>query len=116
MIGDIQVQALLRANEDPMSLFTSLHDVCVFGTNSTSEEFLEVEADSLNLVDILSFTQDVTGLWMPQPPPDFLTFEKLKIYICPANIAFGTATYPAGCSFTADMLVFGKKADVSCSK
>ena len=75
---------------------------------------MEAEADSLNLVDIISFTRDVTGLWMPVPPREFMTFEHLKLYICPAAIVLGERAYPAGCSFTADMLIFGKKADVSC--
>ncbi|EFX02389.1 hypothetical protein CMQ_2438 [Grosmannia clavigera kw1407] len=97
MIGKTEAQCAMQISEDPM------------------RDMLSAEVGALTLEDLTSFHCDVTGVSIPTPPGGCMTFEKVKLYICPAGTTLGTVSYPQGCSFMADMIFFGKRADIACS-
>jgi hypothetical protein len=68
--------------------------------------------EALDINDVVSLAHDVTQLDIPQPP-NFLDFENVKLYVCPAATTIGPIVYPQGFSFSAVMVIFGKKADVA---
>jgi len=80
------------------------------------EELLSADVQNLNLDDIVTFTEKIVGLQIPRPPSDFLSFEELKIYICPSGLTLGQVVYPPGFSFECQMIIFGHHADVSASE
>ena len=68
----------------------------------------------MDVQDLVSFANLITGLSMPQPP-NFLDFEDVELYICPSGTTIGTIIYPQGFSFQASLVVFGKKATIACA-
>ncbi|KAK7690711.1 hypothetical protein QCA50_005810 [Cerrena zonata] len=96
MIGKTQAQLALSINEDPM------------------KELLYAEVQSLNITDVAEFASDIVGVPIPDPPRDFLDFEEVKLYICPTGVVIGTTFYPQGFSFQADLILFGKRANIAC--
>ncbi|RPD59113.1 hypothetical protein L226DRAFT_510190 [Lentinus tigrinus ALCF2SS1-7] len=95
-IGKASASFAMEINEDPM------------------REVLSAEVKNLDVNDVVSFANVVTGLSISQPP-DFLDFEDVKLYICPNPTTIGTIAYPQGFSFQAAMTVFGKHADIACA-
>lgn len=81
-----------------------------------SEELLYAEVQELNIADVADFGSDIIGVRIPEPPRDFLDFEEVKLYICPAGVTIGTTFYPQGFSFQADVILFGKRANIDCGK
>lgn len=82
--------------------------------NCSAEELLYAEVQSLNLTDVTELASQIIGAQIPAPPPDFLDFEEVKLYICPAGVHIGTTFYPQGFSFIADVLLFGVRANIEC--
>lgn len=68
----------------------------------------------MNATDVVTFVNKFVDAIIPSPPRDFLDFQKVEIYICPAGVQFGTKRYPQGFSFIAQMVLFGKYADIEC--
>ena len=68
----------------------------------------------MDVQDLVSFANLITGLSMPQPP-NFLDFEDVELFICPSGTTIGTIIYPQGFSFQASLVVFGKKATIACA-
>ena len=79
-------------------------------------ELLYAKIQKLNIAEVIAFAGKVMQCSLPQTPRDFLRFEEVKIYICPAGVTIGAATYPQGFSFMARMIIFGKKAEVTCGQ
>jgi hypothetical protein len=77
-------------------------------------ELLKGEVSALDINDLVSFANTVTGLSISQPP-NFLDFKDVKLYICPAGTTIGTMYYPQGFSFQSNMILFGKRAEIACS-
>jgi hypothetical protein len=77
---------------------------------------LKAKLERLDISDLVSFAGELLDVSIPQPPSNFLDFEKLELYICPTGITLGPITYPQGFSFAADMVLFGKRAIVACGK
>lgn len=75
---------------------------------------LYTEIDNLNFTDVVSFAERLLHLKFLPPPSDFLEFERVKLYICPAGLTIQGKTYPSGFSFEGDMILFGKHVNVSC--
>ena len=75
---------------------------------------LSAEIDNLNFTDVVSFAEKLLHLKLPPPPNDFLEFQKIKWYVCPAGLTIQNVVYPPGFSFESDMTLFGKSANVSC--
>ncbi|TBU39054.1 hypothetical protein BD309DRAFT_970509 [Dichomitus squalens] len=97
MIGETAAQLALSVNEDPM------------------KELLYAEVQSLNITDVVKLASDIIDVQIPDPPRDFLDFQEVKLYICPAGLSIGTTYYPQGFSFRADVILFGKRADIGCA-
>ncbi|TBU56241.1 hypothetical protein BD310DRAFT_931958 [Dichomitus squalens] len=97
MIGETAAQLALSVNEDPM------------------KELLYAEVQSLNITDVVKLASDIIDVTIPAPPRDFLDFQEVKLYICPAGLSIGTTFYPQGFSFRADVILFGKRADIECA-
>ncbi|CAE6440418.1 unnamed protein product, partial [Rhizoctonia solani] len=96
MIGNTQAQLALSINEDPM------------------KELLSAKVQSLNITDVVDFASAIIDTHIPDPPRDFLDFRNVELYICPTGVQIGTTFYPQGFSFQADVILFGKRADVKC--
>ncbi|CUA71097.1 ABC transporter G family member 18 [Rhizoctonia solani] len=96
MIGNTQAQLALSINEDPM------------------KELLSAKVQSLNITDVVDFASTLTDAHIPDPPRDFLDFQDVELYICPTGVYIGTTFYPQGFSFQADVILFGKRADIKC--
>ena len=77
-------------------------------------ELISGKVLAIDVDDLISFANAVTGLTIPAPP-DFLRFEDVELYICPAGTTIGTIVYPPGFSFQASVVVFGKRANIACS-
>ena len=77
-------------------------------------EVLSAEVKNLDVNDVISFANAITGLSIPQPP-NFVQFQDVELYICPFGTTIGTIVYPKGFSFQASMTVFGKHASVACA-
>lgn len=69
---------------------------------------------ALDVQDVVSFANTITGLSIPQPP-NFLNFENVELYICPAGTTIGTIVYPKGFSFQAAVKVFDKRATIAAA-
>ena len=93
------------------TLFSSL---MLLKPTIVSEELLHAEVQSLNVTDVVQFTSDIINISIPDPPRDFLDFKEVKLYICPAGLSMGNTFYPQGVSFRADVILFGKQANVEC--
>ena len=78
------------------------------------EEMLYTEVDNLNFTNVVDFAERLLRLKLPPPPSDFLEFNTVKLYVCPASLIVQGVVYPAGFSFTSDMTLFGKHVDVYC--
>jgi len=76
---------------------------------------LSGKLEKLNISDLVKFASKVIGAPIRDVPVDFLNFENAELYICPAGITFGSTVYPQGFSFKADMVLFGKRANIECS-
>ncbi|KAF8546084.1 hypothetical protein OG21DRAFT_1528059, partial [Imleria badia] len=94
-IGNTTANVTVSVNEDPM------------------KELLSAEIDNLNFTDLVSFGEKLLHLKFSPPPNDFLEFQKLKWYICPAPLTINNVVYPSGFSFESDMTLFGKTANAS---
>ena len=117
MIGKTQAQLALSINEDPMSNYP-FRSFINWGYPLTVilEELLYAEVQELNIADVANFGSDIIGIKIPEPPRDFLDFEEVKLYICRAGVTIGTTFYPQGFSFQADVVLFGKRANIDCGK
>jgi hypothetical protein len=62
---------------------------------------------------LVSIARDITGLDLHSP--DFLQFNKIKIYVCPAQTTIGTTKFQEGFSLLAEMTIFGKHVDAFVS-
>ena len=77
-------------------------------------ELISGKVQQMDVQDLISFANLITGLSIPEPP-NFLDFEDVELYICPAGTVIGTIVYPQGFSYQASMVVFGKKATIACA-
>jgi hypothetical protein len=75
------------------------------------EELLKGEVKNLGIDDLVAFASSVIQHEIP-PPPDFLEFQELKLYMS-TGVAIGTENFPAGFSFDAHLIIFGSHLDVS---
>ena len=115
-IGKASASFKLQVNEDPMrepSFCDHGHDQSANFHISTGE-VLSASLAKLDVNDVISFANTLTGLSIPQPP-NFLDFELVKLYICPATTTIDNVTYPQGFSFQAATTLFGKHADIACA-
>lgn len=83
-------------------------------TSNSVGELISGKVQAIDVTDVISFANTITGLSIPQPP-NFLDFEDVELYICPAGTTLGTIVYPQGFSFQASVIVFSKKATIACS-
>ncbi|KAI0715902.1 hypothetical protein C8T65DRAFT_694551 [Cerioporus squamosus] len=95
-IGKASALFAMEINEDPL------------------REVLSAEVQNLDVNDVVTLANIVTGLSIPQPP-NFLDYEEVKVYICPNATTIGTIVYPQGFLFQAVMVLFGKRADIACA-
>lgn len=58
----------------------------------------------MSVVDLVHFLGEVIEKDVPAPP-DFLDFEKVSLYMS-SGVTIGSASYPAGFSFSADLKIF----------
>jgi hypothetical protein len=75
---------------------------------------LHGKIESFDVNDLVSFANIITGRDILQPPK-FLDFEAIELHICPGGTTIGTIVYPQGFSFTAAMVLFGKRAEIACA-
>ncbi|KAH9934541.1 uncharacterized protein BXZ73DRAFT_100731 [Epithele typhae] len=94
-IGKVSAQVAMQVSEDP------------------TQELLMGEVKRLDLDDIVSFANVITGLDIPQPP-NLVDFQDISLYVCPFGTMIGTIVYPQGFSFKAAMVLFGKHVDAAC--
>jgi hypothetical protein len=78
------------------------------------EELIKGSIEKLDINDVVTFANLITGLNIPQPPK-YVEFESAKLYICPGGSSIGTTVYPKGFSFDAVMKLFGKNASINCA-
>ncbi|KAJ7776553.1 hypothetical protein DFH07DRAFT_980740 [Mycena maculata] len=83
-------------------------------SDNPSRELISGQVQSLDINDVVSFANLITGLDIPQPPK-FVDFEDVELYICPAGTTIGTIIYPQGFSFQAAMVLFEKHTEIACS-
>ncbi|KAI5988743.1 hypothetical protein EDD15DRAFT_2462463 [Pisolithus albus] len=92
-IGTAEAEVEVDISEDPL------------------QELMKGELKDLGIDDLVAFASSVIQHEIP-PPPDFLEFQELKLYMS-TGVAIGTENYPAGFSFDAHLIVFGSHLDVS---
>lgn len=73
------------------------------------------EVKKLSISDVVAFCGQLLQEDIPKVPDDLLRFEELRLYICPFGVVLGTVSYPQGFSFKADLMFFGKRANIECS-
>ena len=49
------------------------------------------------------------------PPPSFARFQSIDLYLSPLGATVGSKTYPAGASFSADVILFGIQGNILAS-
>ncbi|KAH9934494.1 uncharacterized protein BXZ73DRAFT_100684 [Epithele typhae] len=92
-IGTASAQVAMQVSEDP------------------KQEILVGEVKNLDLNDIVSFANVITGLDIPSP--DMIDFQDMSLYICPFGTMIGTIVYPQGFSFKTTMILLSKKFDAA---
>ncbi|KAF8228134.1 hypothetical protein L208DRAFT_1293165 [Tricholoma matsutake] len=95
-IGDLEVQLAINISEDPR------------------RQLLSGKVEKLNVGDLVTFASKLVDASIPDVPADFLKFEDVNLYICPAGLSIGSTVYPQGFSFAADVVIFGKRANIAC--
>lgn len=85
-----------------------------FVFNSVSGQLLSGKVEKLNVGDLVTFASKLVDASIPDVPADFLKFEDVNLYICPAGLSIGSTVYPQGFSFAADVVIFGKRANIAC--
>ncbi|KIP04490.1 hypothetical protein PHLGIDRAFT_39133, partial [Phlebiopsis gigantea 11061_1 CR5-6] len=83
-------------------------------SETATGELLHGRLNALDIGDVVAFVADMGKLNMPQPP-SFARFQSIDLYLSPLGATVGSKTYPAGASFSADVILFGVQGNVMAS-
>ncbi|KAF8305444.1 hypothetical protein DL93DRAFT_2160293 [Clavulina sp. PMI_390] len=81
-------------------------------SENPSQQLLYGQIQKLDIQDLATFASLITGTDIPQPE-NIIEFNLVEFYVCPMGVTIGTLYYPKGMSFSAQLTLFGKNADIS---
>lgn len=113
MVGNTKAFLAMNISEDPTRTYHTSPSSLII--DYPEGQLMYGEVKKLDISDVVLFAGELIQQDIPKVPDHLLRFEELQIYVCPFGVVLGTVSYPQGFSFKADLLFFGKRANIECS-
>lgn len=95
VLGDVVAQMAMKLSANP------------------ADQILMGKLQQLSTSNLIAFVNDAASISIPQNAlPDIIDIQDLELYVAPNGGSIGTVEFEQGFSFTADLVLFGKRIEI----